>query len=353
MQELAPLTLDTEQRPEQSGFVPAEGPLFVVGIWRSGTSLFYALLNQHPQVALMYEDDLVFLRSLFWVPRKTSNWLAKWDFFNGAITRHRVDVSWLPPDIADLKTALETVQMEYCRQKGRATIWGCKSPTYFDMLSRLAVTFPKAKFIIIWRDLLGICRSIEKAAEEPSFFSRKGIALRALLGYRQLKLECNWLLRHGVPVHQVHYEDLVRDPAAVMKGVCEFLQITFDSKMTVLEGADRSAIEQASHHSLVRGKEIQVVRKKSGSPSPKLKAKIERYISMWREQEGGNWPVYPKSLVAASKPSLSERISDWTAYQLLQIWYYIIPVAYSFIPLNLWMKYRKLANKSFSWEKSS
>jgi hypothetical protein len=31
------------------------GPLFVLGMWRSGTSLLYALLNQHPQIALMYE----------------------------------------------------------------------------------------------------------------------------------------------------------------------------------------------------------------------------------------------------------------------------------------------------------
>ncbi|PYX45967.1 MAG: hypothetical protein DMG79_17915 [Acidobacteria bacterium] len=29
------------------------GPLFVVGMWRSGTSLLYALLNQHPEIGLM------------------------------------------------------------------------------------------------------------------------------------------------------------------------------------------------------------------------------------------------------------------------------------------------------------
>ncbi|MCU1303513.1 MAG: Sulfotransferase family, partial [Candidatus Sulfotelmatobacter sp.] len=37
---------------------PSSGPIFVVGIWRSGTSLLYTLMNQHPQIALTYESDL-------------------------------------------------------------------------------------------------------------------------------------------------------------------------------------------------------------------------------------------------------------------------------------------------------
>jgi hypothetical protein len=233
MNELSTPALEiAEPKVEGSSSGLADGPLFVVGVWRSGTSLFYALLNQHPQVALMYEDDLVFVRSLFWVPRKTSNWLAKWDFFNGAITRHKIDGSHIPPNIFDLKGASEAVQIEYARQKKGATIWGCKSPTYFDLLPVLAATFPKAKFVIIWRDLRSICQSIAKAAQKPSFFRRKGIMLRALLGYRQMKLKCDRLVRDGVPVHQIHYEELVRDPTAVMKGVCEFLRIPFEGRMT-------------------------------------------------------------------------------------------------------------------------
>jgi hypothetical protein len=343
-----------EQKAEGSSSELADGPLFVVGIWRSGTSLFYALLNQHPQVALMYEDDLVFLRSLFWVPRKTSNWLAKWDFFNGAITRHKIDGSHIPENISDLKTASEAVQIEYSRQKKGATIWGCKSPTYFDLLSRLAGTFPKAKFIIIWRDLRSICRSIAKAAEEPSFFRRKGITLRAILGYRQMKLKCDRLLRDGMPVYQVHYEDLVRDPTAVMKGVCEFLQIPFDETMISLEGADRSAIDEAGHHSLVKSNTILGLRQSSSSLSPALNAKIERYIHLWREQEGGSWPVYPESLDSApSKPSVWETVWDQIAYRILWLWYYIIPAAYSLVPIRVWESYRKLAKRSFSWQKKS
>jgi len=343
-----------EQKAEGSPSELSDGPLFVVGIWRSGTSLFYALLNQHPQVALMYEDDLVFLRPLFWVPRKTSNWLAKWDLFNGAISRHKIDGSHIPENISDLKAASEAVHIEYSRQKKGATIWGCKSPTYFDQLPRLAKTFPKAKFIIIWRDLRGICRSIAKAAQQPSFFQRKGITLRALLGYRQMKRQCDRLLKNGAPVYQVHYEDLVSDPTAVMKGVCEFLQIPFEERMTLLEGADRSAIDEAGHHSLVKSTAIRGVRETPDGLPPALNAKIERYIRRWREQEQGNWPVYPESLGSdTSKPSVWEIARDRIAYRVLWLNYYMIPVVYSFVPLSVWKNYRKLTKKSFSWEKDS
>jgi len=344
----------TERKEEGLPSKLADGPLFVVGIWRSGTSLFYALLNQHPQVALMYEDDLFFLRSMFWGPRKTRNWLAKWDYFNGAIIRHKIDRSHIPENISDLKTASEAVQIEYARQKKGATIWGCKSPTYFDLLCRLANTFPNAKFVIIWRDLRDICRSIAKAAEGPSFFRRKGITLRAILGYRRMKLMCDRLLRDGVPVYQIHYEDLIRDPTAVMKGVSEFLQIPFDESMTSLEGADRSAIDEGGHHSLVKGDRILTQPQNSNTLSPALKAKIDRYIHLWREQEGGSWPVYPESLDSVpSKPSIWEIVSDQIAYRVLWLWYYIIPAAYSCVPISVWQRYRKLAKRSFSWQTKS
>jgi hypothetical protein len=352
MPELVMPSLETARPTAKEPATLADGPLFVVGIWRSGTSLLYALLNQHPQIALMYEDDLVFLRPLFWVRRKTSNWLTKWDFFNGAITRHKVDSSRIPENIHDLKTALESVQREYCRQKKGGAIWGSKSPTYFDLLSDLASTFPNARFIIIWRDLTSICQSIAKAGEERTFFSRKGIMLRALLGYRKLKRDCDWLLQRGFPVHQVHYEDLVSEPTAVMKSICDFLRIPFDSRMTMLEGADRSAIEEADHHSLVKSKEIHGFRRNPESLSPVLKAKIERYISLWRKQENGSWPMYPVSLEAIQDtPSIPERAWDWIRYRVLSLWYFIIPLAYSFVPLPVWESYRRLTNRSFSWQK--
>ena len=78
-----------------SALAPWRGPLFVIGIWRSGTSLLYALLNKHPQISLLYEGDLYCLRPLFWIPRAASSWLARWDLWKrgpqAARTRYRTN----------------------------------------------------------------------------------------------------------------------------------------------------------------------------------------------------------------------------------------------------------------------
>src|SRR5271168_2083993 len=86
---------------------PRPDPLFVVGMFRSGTSLLYALLNQHPQIALMYEGDLAHLQALFWVPRDTMRWLRRWEFWNTALARHKFDTSLISDGIRDLKTAVK------------------------------------------------------------------------------------------------------------------------------------------------------------------------------------------------------------------------------------------------------
>ena len=76
---------DPIQKP---GPVLAAGPLFVVSMWRSGSSLLYALLNKHPQVALMYESDLLLLKSVFLKPKALCDWGERWEFWNEAFQRH-------------------------------------------------------------------------------------------------------------------------------------------------------------------------------------------------------------------------------------------------------------------------
>lgn len=329
-----------------------EGPLFVVGMFRSGTSLLYSLLNQHPEIALMYEGDLAHLPSLFWFRTDTRHWLARWEFWNGTLSRHKFDTSRIPDGISDLKTAIRESYVEYARQKKGASIWGCKSPTYSDEVSHLARTFPNARFIIIWRDLRSICHSILKAAEKPSFFRRKGVMLRSLLGYRQLKAQCDELVKRGIPVHQIHYEDLVRDPNSTVRGICRFLQIPFDERMTSLKGADRSAVENAAHHKLVKTEKIVARKEDLASLPPALKNKIDRYLFLWRKQNGGSWPFYPRTLDAKAAPTPVERLFDGVRYQCLQVWYHSTPIMFSFIPVPLWKAYRKLRGRPYAVELS-
>src|ERR1700676_1695534 len=153
------------------------GPLFVVGIWRSGTSLLYTLLNQHPQVALLYEGDLPVMRPLFLFSGgcAKSDWLERWEFWNRGASRHGIDGSSIPPRL-DIRSTTEAVCKQYAERKN-PTIWGCKRPQYYACLPELAREFPNAKFIVIWRDPNAICSSIVRAAARSHYFPLPGLSL--------------------------------------------------------------------------------------------------------------------------------------------------------------------------------
>ena len=326
----------------RQSYTPRPDPLFVVGMFRSGTSLLYALLNQHPQIALMYEGDLAHLQALFWVPRDTTRWLKRWEFWNTALVRHKFDTSTIPDGIQDLKPAVEAVYTEYARQKKGAPIWGCKSPTYHDEVTRLSRTFPNARFIIIWRDVRHICRSILAAAETSPFFNRRGMTLRAIIGVQDLKVQVDSLIARGGHVHQIDYEELVKDPERHMRAACEFLEIPYDSQMSNLVGADRDAISDFRHHSLVKGEKIVETRNGSEGLPVELRDKIERYVRLWRKRYNGAWPAYPSTLETHQPlPSLWERLSDRITYDFLQFTHHFAPVIFSFVPVAVWKRYRK------------
>jgi Sulfotransferase family len=353
MEEVMTETLKTsDENAKQESSQLREGPLFVVGMFRSGTSLLYALLNQHPQIALTYEDDLAYLPSLFWFPTNTSRWFAKWDSWNGGPSRHKVPVTDLSPDISDLQTAAREVYIKFAEKKG-AAVWGCKSPTFFDSLARLGRTFPNARFVIIWRDLYDVCNSILKAKVEASYFKRPGMILRAILGYLDMRVQSDWLVKHGLPVHEIWYEDMVTDSEAVMRGICEFVQLPFNPKMSSLKGADRSVIENGSHHSLVKSEKIFKPRQSRDALPMALKTKIDRYLHRWRKQYNGAWPRYPQSLEGKSSgPSLLERCRDRVAYNALWVGYHSIPVVFCLVPSRVWNVYRRLRGRAFEWQEA-
>jgi len=320
------------------------GPVFVVGMWRSGTSLLYALLNQHPQISLMYESDLPLLSSLFVLPRKSSSWIPKVDSWNGALTRHKIDASAIPEDTVGLPNAFREVAQQYARKKG-ANIWGCKSPNYYDCMNKLADCFPEAKFIVIWRDPADVVRSIVRAAKKSPWFARPGMDLRALLGCERMKREADQLVRRGAAIHQLQYDDLVKEPVATLTAICDFIGIPFDPRMNSLEGADRSAIYNGDHHSMVKSSTIVADHERPEVLSPGFKSKVERYITFWREKYQGEWPVNAAVSQGIRSATWLERTRDRARHAQLRSLDLIVPVLYTLVPIVLWQKYRQVKSR--------
>jgi len=320
---------------------PPEGPLFVVGVPRSGTSLLHVLLNQHPQVALMFEADLPLLWPLFLRRRSKLKWLERWNLWNMSVERHQIDISKIPEESSDVRTATEAAYREYAQHKS-ASVWGDKTPDQYDSLVHVADYFPNARFIIIWRDPADVCRSLIRARKGSIRFQQRGMTLRAFLGCHQLAVQRNRLLQRGIQVHDLQYEDLVRNTADVMQKTCSFLGIPFHPSMATLRNADRSAVHAAEHNALVNGERIVASRKYAEVLPVKLKRKIERYKHAWR-QSGLDWAMFPPSEEESNPgtPSALERSVDQIRYRFLRIWDLVTVFAYCVAPLRLLTVYRK------------
>ena len=318
----------------------APGPLFVVALWRSGSSLLYALLNKHPQVALTFEADLWLLRSAFRKPAGYCDWALRWEFWDRALTRHGISMSDLPRGVADFPTAFTAVHQAYAARKG-AVIWGDKSPNYYDSLPALAKLFPQARFIIQWRDPAATANAVARAAQSGArYFRQRGAYLRGLIGYQVLKSGVDYLVSRGQPVCQVTYEELTSDPAKVMREVCRFLEIPYRDELASLRGADRSATFKGAHHALLHGDKI-VSTPRTVVLDQAIRQKIDGYVKLWKHRYNDEWP--PSVLSDAddvAMPRLQQRVGDQVAYRALRTFDQFRQVCFAHAPLALLQRYR-------------
>ena len=259
----------------------------------SGSSLLYALLNQHSQIALLYEGDLPTMELFLWREFGSGGWRERWEFWNQGPSRNGIAIEALPAKVSDVWEAAR-VAYQIVADRKQAKIGGKKSPHWCDCALRVAKEFPDARFIFLWRDLHGVMESIARAAKVPAFGRVLKNPAKVLLGTEKLRQACDALKVQGRLVHEVNYEDLVSHTSECMQEICQFLDVSFEAQITSLKGADRSAIFSGEHHTLVRSDRIvSSQRKQSELLSPTTRAKIDRYICRWKRRYNGKWPKFP------------------------------------------------------------
>ena len=314
--------------------------VFVVGVWRSGTSLLHAFLNRHPQMALMFEAEPFGIFPLAGEAIWPANWAARLEFFNQSISRHRLDVAALPKNLPARDNLLTMFRTVAARKN--AAVMGGKSPTYHKWLPEIAAIFPEAEFVVIWRDPLDCCRSAARAGKKNRFFSQPGILTRTFFGVKTLALGVEALRRAGKRVHELTYPDLVANPAAELGQICGFLGVPFDAQMLDLASADFSMVPAGEHHERVRSGAVVKL-----SPAPEIVAeafvaKGGRYAVAWRERFAHLklaqvLPVSP----GASAPDEAERLGDWLT---IRFWKEVQAVkhgVFANIPLAWWARLRE------------
>ena len=101
--------------------------------------------------------------------------------------------------------------------------WGDKAPVHTFHLEAIARLLPEARFVHIVRDGRDACLSWRRTWFSP------GDDIRVLATeWERHVLAARRGTEAGVPCLEVRYEDLVLNPEAALRAICEFVELRFD-----------------------------------------------------------------------------------------------------------------------------
>ena len=217
-------------------------PLLLLGVRRSGTTLFRVMLDRHPDVAI--PDESYFIPQLadrhrggIDVDRFVDDLRRLPTLTDWGVTADEVRARLRPGMSAG--EAIAAVYEAYAAQRGKSR-WGDKTPLYMQYLGLLERLFPDARFLHLIRDGRDAAVSF---LQMPAGVVTEGWGHpRSVEGFAaQWRTEIRAARRLGERVGpdrylELHYEDLVADPAAVLTKACEFAGLAYDPAMLSYAG---------------------------------------------------------------------------------------------------------------------
>jgi len=184
------------------------GPVFICGMFRSGSTLLEQLLAGHPSITAGGELDFI--------PRAVNTVLAPFpDSFDS------IPAEQLSRLAADYRAML----VERFPEAINVTD---KRPDNFLYIGLIKALFPQAKIVHTVRDALDNCLSIYFLHLDPAM----SYALDLMdIGhhYRQyVRLMSHWKRQFGADILDVSYDSLLRDPKHQLEQVLAFLGLDWD-----------------------------------------------------------------------------------------------------------------------------
>lgn len=220
-----------------------EGPLFIVGMPRSGTKLLRGLLSKHPRIRLLgaETDFLPFIEE--WVQRHGSpvteqqfqefaSAMSGANYFNFR-SSVRGAFRWQQWRTAcngnfDASGLFEGfARYELDMERGSGMIWADKSPAYIRHIPLILKRFPTARILHIVRDVRDHCVSMRNAWGKDIRRSAWRWGTDVLAAHRQCIATPERCL-------EVRFEELLQNPDIQMRRICLFLDLPFYSSMTEL-----------------------------------------------------------------------------------------------------------------------
>jgi len=315
-------------------------PVFVVGVFRSGTSLLCALLNLNPRLALMFECDIWNFPHILLDYRFRHNWAERIEFYNHALSRHRLVSGSNLKELARIHKPSDLYRT-FGETKG-AAISGEKSPFYCSRLEQLHQQYPDASFILVWRNPLEVYRSVLKAGQTSRFFGRPGMLSRLIYHQEHAIHQADRIEKKGARVFRVDYANIVDHTEKVCRDISAFLGMPFDQRMLELNKADLSTLYKGQHHAYLRRGIIERQKYTEELVPPAIVKKLERYRHRWEQQQAA-WLNAPAT-AHQSGPGLIEFVYHNVIGRALNFYDSMVRVGFEFIPLPWLRVYRLLKN---------
>lgn len=314
-----------------------ETPVFVIGVFRSGTSLLCSILNQNPQVALMYECDVWNFPSPLLKFRFQRNWAERIEFYNQALSRHRLVTPNRASNLHNIRTPMDLYRA-FGALKG-AAVSGEKSPFYCNRLEQLYRQYPQAFFIFLWRPPGEIYRSVLKAGQTSRFFGRPGMLSRLIYQQEQAILQARRIEAKGARIYRLEYARLVDQTEPVCRELAAFLNVPYSPSMLQLNQADLSAIYQAPHHAYLRQGVIKRQTHTQELVPPRVAQKLERYRGRWEAQQT-HWLATPAGLRQPPPGTLELVYHHYLGYGF-SFYDSLVRAGFEFLPLP-WLRVYRL-----------
>ncbi len=228
--------------PPQPSTSPADPghdrPVFVIGCPRSGTTLLSLMLSSHSRVAVPPETR--FLLPVFRRRRSFGDLAvtANRRRLARAVVRRRgtkfahlgLDPEHVKRAVLDgpptVGAALATPYRLYAAERGKSR-WGDKRPGYFRNVAVIRALFPDAQVVHLVRDPRDCVGSLKRMR-----WWRHG-TVGAVATWVQA-VDSARAARRRLPAgsfHELRYEDLVADPRAELRRLCDFLGEEFEEAM--------------------------------------------------------------------------------------------------------------------------
>jgi len=213
-------------------------PVFIGGMFKSGTSLLRAMLGRHSRLFAGLETQWL-AEDARTTPAERREWLERLAIFFDA---PYAALDGAVGDATQAEPCLDRLMSFLSQREGKAR-WAEKTPYNVGAIDRILSYWPGAKVLHVMRDPRDVYASMVEIGkwEEPAVFGAHWCntvgAARDWLGTAQG--------RHSA-YHELRYERLVLDPEATMRDALAFLGEAWEPEVARFDGRPQD-FERVQH----------------------------------------------------------------------------------------------------------